>query len=164
MANCETVWIETLHQQFHHQKRQSSQATVRSTEPCSNRWTDFCKTLLFPKQTKRSQLNWAPSVLRFYILQSLCECNTGTFKPMFLYWCYTDNSAKETNADRVLLYCCSPPFEIVHQTTLCYLWDFFSPSFSQAEQPLSQSHNVNSLVTRNCLLYKDKYKEGTTIQ
>lgn len=47
------------------------------------RRSDVCKTLLFLKRTKRSQLNRAASVLGFCILLSLCEGNTGTFKPAF---------------------------------------------------------------------------------
>lgn len=144
-------------------ERQSSQATVKSTERRSRRRSDVCKTLLFLKQTKRSQLNWAVSVLGFCILQSLCECNTGTFKPAF----YNDATLTISKRDKcwqgvtVLLF--TPIWNYAPNNFVLFVRPFFF-SFSQAEQALSQSNNINLPVALNSyLLYKDKNKEGSKI-
>lgn len=134
-------------------ERQSSQATVKPTEPRSPRRSDVCKTLLFLKQTKRSQLNRAVSVLGFCILLSLCERNTGTFKPAFYIDATLTTSKRDKCWQGVTVLFFTPIWNYAPNNFVLFVRPFFS-SFSQAELALSQSHNINVPVAVNSVIQR----------
>lgn len=149
-VNCETVWMETLHRQFHqqnvnHPRQHSNQQSGAAAEgPTSVK--HFC----FSNRQKEASWTELCLSLGFVFCSLFVNATLGLLNQRFilmLHW----QSARDKCWQGVTVLLFTPIRNYAPNNFVLFVRPFF-PSFSQAEQAFSQSHNINLAMAVNSVI------------